>query len=884
MAASLAGCAGAPSAGEAAPEGPLPRAVRPLHYALDLEIDPERSSYAGEVAIEIENDAPVRTIWLHGEDFDVASVSVEREGEAPRAGRWTPTAPRGVTAVHLTRALPPGRSALRIRYRGDFADDLVGLYRFEAGGEFYAVTQFDPIDARRAFPGFDEPRFKTPFDISLTVPAGAVAISNAPAESEISLPDGRQRIRFATTRPLPTYLIAVIVGPWDVVKGAMPSAGPRDRAVPFRGLAVRGRGSELAYALAKTPALLEALERYFDEPYPYEKLDVIAIPDFSAGAMENVGAMTFRDSLLLLDAETAPQWQLRAFAEVMAHELAHNWFGNAVTKAWWDDLWLNEAFATWISHRAVEQTHPEYHFDVVLLETSLGAMEADSLTSARQIRQPIESSHDILNAFDAITYSKGAGVIAMFERWLGAETFRAGIQRYMERHRWGATTTEDLTAALSEAAERDVATPFMSFLTQPGVPYLETERVCDTKGSRLRVAQSRYRRPGAPRQEQALWQVPACVRYGVDGETRERCGLVAEREGAVPLEADACPDWVMPNAEGAGYYRWRQSDADGQRLLKEGWSALSDLERIALASNVNAAFAAGAIGPEAAFSAARRFASDPQRAVAEQPLVLLTYVIDFLLGKEQARPQARGFAASLYGPRADSLGFEAADQDDGDTRLLRAAILGHLALVARDAEVRRELERRGRAYAGLDGPADRSALDSDLAFYGLAVAVQTGGAEVFDALRAQLGETRDSVERARILRALATSLDPELAAQARALALDPALRVNEVMVIPATQMQRPELRAGTWQWIRDEYDALAERLGRYYMGELPTITGYFCDEARAAQVEAFFAPLVDGLEGGPRNLAGALEEIRLCAALAQLQGPALAAYFAERGE
>jgi alanyl aminopeptidase len=201
--------------------------------------------------------------------------------------------------------------------------------------------------------------------------------------------------------------------------------------------------------------------------------------------------------------------------------------------------------------------------------------------------------------------------------------------------------------------------------------------------------------------------------------------------------------------------------------------------------------------------------------------------------------------------------------------------------VAWDAEVRRELARRGRAYAGLDGPADRGALDGDLAAYGLAVAVQEGGAEVFDALRAQLGETRDSIERGRILRALAASLDPALAAQARALALDPALRVNEVMVVPAAQMEYPELRASTWHWIRDHYNALAERLGRYYMGELPQLTGYFCDEAHAAEVEAFFAPLVDGLEGGPRNLAGALEEIRLCAALARVQGPALAAYFAE---
>jgi alanyl aminopeptidase len=341
------------------------------------------------------------------------------------------------------------------------------------GGDDYVFTQFQPIAARRAFPGFDEPSFKAPFELTLTVPHGHVAVGNSPALSEEKDPSGRRRIRFAPTPPLPTYLVAWAVGPFDVVEAPLPPSAEREHSLPLRGLAPRGRGPELRFALDHTGPLLESLERYFASPYPFAKLDVIAVPDFGAGAMENVGAFTFRDSLLLIDPDRAPEWQRRSFANVMAHELAHSWFGNLVTMPWWDDLWLNESFATWM----LQQVH--------------SAMNADSLDSARSIRQPIASDHDIANAFDGITYSKGAGVLAMFERWLGEESFRAGIRRHVEEHRFGSADADDLLQALSAASGRDVSGPFQGFLTRPGVPFLRTREVCDSAGSRLVVEQSR---------------------------------------------------------------------------------------------------------------------------------------------------------------------------------------------------------------------------------------------------------------------------------------------------------------------------------------------------------------------------------------------------------
>jgi alanyl aminopeptidase len=565
----------------------------------------------------------------------------------------------------------------------------------------------------------------------------------------------------------------------------------------------------------------------------------------------------------------------------MAHELAHSWFGNLVTMSWWDDVWLNEAFATWIAHRVVEEVHPEYQSDIALLQRVHSAMEWDSLASARRIRQPIATNHDIANAFDPITYSKGAGVLSMFDRWLGEETFRSAIRGYMAEHHFDSAEAGDLMRSLSSASDRDVTGPFESFLTQPGVPFLHTKLMCDEGGSRLSIEQSRYRQAGSTFETDAVWEIPVCARYGVAGGVRERCDLVGERRTALPLEPDVCPDWVLPNAAGAGYYRWADDPRDNESLRTRGWKALTTRERLAVADSLSASFYAGAIGPESVLPTTVPLARDENRAVAETPMILLQYIIDNVVDESEL-PAARSFAASLYEARMSELGFEASPSEDGERRLLRNAVLRFLALQAHDPVIRNELARRGRAYAGADGPADLDAVGPDLTTTALVIAVQDGDSAIFDTLLERLGDTSDSVERWRILEALGASLDPERAKRARDLALDPELRMNEVLITLDTQMQYPRMRNETWTWITEHYQELAERVGRLSESNLPWLAWRFCDDARADEVQQFFAPFIDEVEGGPRNLAGAVEDIRICAALARTQGPATTAYFSNR--
>jgi alanyl aminopeptidase len=411
------------------------------------------------------------------------------------------------------------------------------VYRAAAEGANYVFTQFEPISAREAFPCFDEPRFKTPFELVLRVPKDKVAVANTRELSANDFERGLREVHFAPTEKLPSYLIAFAVGPLDVV--AAPNLAKhvvRNHELPLRGVAIGGRGPELAFSLHETPPLLLWLENYFGVAYPYDKLDLIAVPDFGAGAMENAGAITFRDTLLLVRPD-APEQQKRTFGYVDAHELSHQWFGNLVTMPWWDDIWLNEAFATWMGTRAINGVHPEYEADLGALSATHGAMEVDSRTSARKIRQPIESDHDIENAFDAITYSKGGAVLSMFERYLGADEFQAGLRRYMDRFRFGSATARDLVRTLAEVSnESALEGAFFGFLDQPGVPELQVKLDCTSTPPALELAQSRYLPLGTTAQSEARWQIPFCARFGHSEGMRwsatRPCGLRSRREAA----------------------------------------------------------------------------------------------------------------------------------------------------------------------------------------------------------------------------------------------------------------------------------------------------------------------------------------------------------------
>jgi alanyl aminopeptidase len=561
------------------------------------------------------------------------------------------------------------------------------------------------------------------------------------------------------------------------------------------------------------------------------------------------------------------------------------WFGNLVTMPWWDDLWLNEAFATWMASKVVRARYPQYRADVSQLERTEGAMGPDSVTTARRIRQPIESNHDIRNAFDAITYSKGGGVLEMFERWMGEDAFREGLRVHMANHRFSTATAEDLMVSLGHASGRDVATPMNTFLTQPGVPVVSVQISCENDARELRYSQSRYLPAGSEGDRDQTWQIPFCARYAADGEVKEVCEVLTAGSGVIALESEACPTWVMPNANGAGYYRFTLESEDLATLRTRGWSSLNPRERLALADSLGAGFDSAQIPAADVLDAMAPMVRDDIRQVATWPMGYLSFIRDRVVEVED-REQVDTWARRLYQPLYRRLRWEPrrGREEDGETALLRAEVISFLALTVKDPAVRRDAARRGRGYVGFggDGEIHSDAVDPNLVDVALAVAVQEGDAAFFDSLLEKLVASEDATLRNRLLDGLAAVEDESLSARALALTLDERLRVNEIFTPIMSQIRAEPTREAAWTYLRDNFDGFIERAGPGRAGYTPFAATSFCDAARVAELDAFFGERVGDLPGGPRNLATALEALRLCAARVEAQSESVAGFFARR--
>ncbi|MEM6962577.1 MAG: M1 family metallopeptidase, partial [Myxococcota bacterium] len=766
---------------EQLPTGQLPRDVRPRSYALQLTIIPERDRFEGLAILEVELQRPRNLLWLHGKGLLVHSAQIQfDENEETITAHYEQKTKDGVAALHLDRMIPAGSAHIVIRYEAAFTEHLEGLYRVKSEGEDYAFTQFEAIHARTAFPCFDEPSFKVPFDVSIRTRSDLVALTNTPVIEERFIENGLKETAFARTQAMPTYLLAFAVGPLDVVEySPIAPNSIRTRPVPLRGIAVKGKGTQLTYALERVAPMLRNLEQYFNIPYPYRKLDIVAVPDFRSGAMENVGLITFREEFLLMQADS-PQRQLRGYAHVMAHELAHQWFGNLVTMPWWDDLWLNEAFATWMGHRVVSELFPEYLADVGLLESVHRAMRSDSLVSARQIRQPIESNHDIRNAFDSITYRKGGGVLSMFESYLGEETFREGIRNYIRGYQFGNATASNLLSALNTAAGHDIASAFQTFLTQPGIPLLKTQVECGAQAF-LNVEQSRFLPAGSRGSHELQWKVPLCIRMSVNGEIEKQCVELDSRESSIALTDGLCPDWVMPNADGAGYFRLAMAEEDLVAVQTTAWRHLTNREKLAIADSVVAGFDSGTIRFESLMEIFPSFV-DEIRPIAILPARVLRYIDEYLISAA-ARPALKRYGRSLYEPLYRQLGWEGGSTESGEKRLLRPQVLAFLAEIAQVREVRLEAKQRAHRFLGYPEHLgiQKEALDPNLITLALSIAVQDSGTDFFNAVVDAYFDSTDAMLRRQLLAAIGSTSHPDRASRALNLALDARLRVNEVL-------------------------------------------------------------------------------------------------------
>jgi cytosol alanyl aminopeptidase len=653
-----------PAADGAAPADATGTAVTPRAYRLELAIDPSAIGFTGTVTIDLDVAARTSAIWLDSRDLTIDSARLTTSsatGATMHDLAVIPDSPDGRLGLSLPRAIDPGEARLELTFSGDYRTD-DGVFAQTYRAHTYVFSDFEPIDARRGFPCFDEPRWKTPWTISLLVPEGMTALSNAPAIATTEVRGGLARVEFATTPPLPSYLVAIAVGPFDVVAA---EGGP----VPTRIVVPSGRGAAAAQAASFAPELLETAAAFVDRPVPFDKLDIVAVPRFG-GAMENPGLFTVAADILL---DGRGDKDDRRLALVIAHEVAHLWFGDSVTLGDWRDLWINEGLASWMADEVLARWRPGWATRRDELRSRDEAMREDDLPGAHPLRpERLESPRAL---FDVLTYQKSAAVLHMIEGWVGEEKFVEALRGYLDRHGGATATSADVIAAL-DPLDPDLATVLESFLAAPGVPHLEATVSC-RGGAKLEL-----RHRGATHGDEApAWKTPACVRWHDGEHTHRACTVVA---GATELGlGDRCPTWVAPNAGGDGYYRWSLTGAPLAALI--GGDGASDRERLDATAAIR-----GALGDGVAL---RDLASALSAAVRTGiPEVVEAALREYELLIEQLAPAGarKAIGAHLRAALAPSLrrlGTAPRRGEPADDRRLRVIVLTAAGTLAGDDKV-----------------------------------------------------------------------------------------------------------------------------------------------------------------------------------------------------
>ena len=543
----------------------LPDVALPQHYTLQLTPNLQAATFTGKETIDLTLSQAADGIVLNAWQLKFDTVTAEVDGNSLSA-RVSLDPDLQQATFHFARKLPPGPVTLKIAYSGTLNGDLRGFYLSKTATRNYAVTQFEPTDARRAFPSFDEPALKATFDVSLVVPRGDTAIGNTNIVSDTPGPGpGEHTIRFARTPKMSTYLVAFLVGDFKCLSG-------ESDGVPIRACATPDKVQFAQFALSGAEFFLHYYDAYFGIKYPMPKLDMIAIPDFEAGAMENFGAITYRETAMLVDETTASIDAQKVVAVDVAHEMAHQWFGDMVTMKWWDNIWLNEGFATWMSNKPLAAWKPQWDIPQDQASELNKTLDLDGGRVTRTIRARADTPAEINEMFDGISYGKAAAVLLMTENYLGDEPFRAGVHRYLQAHMYGNATAEDFWNTLQQSSGKPADKIMESLVTQPGEPLLTFGRVRD--GS-VGVTQKRFfLNPKETGDQQQSWTLPVCMKSGDDQSDCPILSAAAQRLQAPQEEV------FYGNAGGKGYYRSRYDSADYQQLLRLVESSLTPSERI----------------------------------------------------------------------------------------------------------------------------------------------------------------------------------------------------------------------------------------------------------------------------------------------------------------
>ncbi len=833
----------------------LPGSVTPEHYALTLTPDLKAATFAGSETIDIATAKPLADITLNAAEIKFVEVTAEAGGKSLTA-TVTTDEEKQQAKLHFGEPIPAGKVKLAIRYTGILNNELRGFYLSKTAKRNYAVTQFESTDARRAFPSFDEPALKATFLITLVVDKADTAISNTNIVKDEAVAGDKHAISFAVTPRMSTYLLAFLVGDFQCLSGS-------SDGVPIRACATPDQVQYGAFALTAAEYVLHYYNTYFGIKYPMPKLDMIALPDFEAGAMENFGAITYRETDLLLDSAHASVGAQKRVAAVVAHEMAHQWFGDMVTMQWWDNVWLNEGFATWMENKPIEAWKPEWNTTQEVVADVQGTLNLDAQRVTRTIRAKAETPSEINEMFDGISYGKAGAVLLMVENYLGEETFRAGVHQYLAAHLYGNATAEDFWSAQTAVSHKPVDKIMDSLVSQPGVPLITFGEPGD---STVQVSEGRFflnakNKPEGPE----TWTLPVCFKAA-----KNSCEVLSAESQKLKLPA---APFLFANAGGKGYYRTLYPEGAYRQLVTKVESDLQPEERISLLGDTWAVTRAGKASVGQYLDLVTAISKDESAQVIGSAVASLI-AVDTRIATGEERDQLHAWVRSKFADSYKKLGAPTA-ADTPVKRELRAELLNLVAGLGKDPDAIAE----AKAIA-IQGLTDSASVDTTLFETALGIAARNGDVALFDKLEGLSTSAPNPQQRSHALYALALFREPALTKRALDYAVSGKVRNQDAAGLLAMEVRSRDTQELAWRYVQDNWDKVTAQLTTFGGAYIVGATGSFCSADRIQEVAGFF--VTHKVMAADRALTQAKDQINDCIDLRQAQEANLKAWLAKQ--
>ena len=837
----------------------LPKTVIPTHYDLKLSPNIKAATFSGVEKIDVNVKEATRSITLDSLEIEYQSVSISAGGKEQKAEVSLDKEKEEATFT-VPDEIPAGKATISIHYTGILNNELRGFYLSKTARRNYAVTQFESTDARRAFPSFDEPAFKATFTLTMVVDKDDTVISNTSIVAETPGPGAdKHTLRFEMTPKMSTYLLAFLVGDFKCTDGM-------EDGVKIGVCSTPDKLELTHYGLDVAKYVLHYYDDYFGIHFPLKKLDLIGIPDFEAGAMENFGAITYRETDLLIDPKTATIGAKKNVAEVIAHEMAHQWFGDLVTMEWWNNVWLNEGFATWMENKPVAAMHPDWNIDQDVVASKNGTLNLDAQPTTHAIRAKADTREEIEQMFDGISYGKGSDVLLTVENYVGPEVFRKGVQAYLKAHEYGNATAEDFWNAQTQTSGKPVNKIMDSLITQEGEPILTFGK---PENGTVTVAQKRfYLDPNTQDNVDQKWTVPVCFKTAAG----QQCDVLTPEKTSLKVPAASL---FFANAGGKGYYRTAYPASVYHDIVEHVESGLKPTERISLIGDEWAQVRANKATVGDYLNLVTAVKDDTNAPVLGAALGGVDTVYSRVASTTDQRDAVAKWLRDTFSPVYEKMG-PASASDSPNTREMRAQLFGVLGYYGKDPAVLKQAREIADKY--LDNPAS---VEPSMGQTALAIAARNGDEALFDKLQHVYETSKDPQFSDQALRLMAEFENPQLNERALEYALTKKVRNQDAAIQFAIAMQIPQTREQAWKFVQDHWDAvhalLTPELGNILVGS----TGSFCSADARDQVQQFFA--THKVASAERAMKHSVETINGCIELRKDQGPNLKQWIGQNG-